>query len=102
MFVPIKTKDGERLMPMHPARVRKLIKRREATPYFDNGIYGLIKNTLVKHIKQGLTRISGFGKKGIALYSLEGKRLCQNAKAQDFKVLTRLNFNYWSGVSSPR
>ena len=63
---------------------------------------GLIKNTLVKHIKQGLTRISGFGKKGIALYSLEGKRLCQNAKAQDFKVLTRLNFNYWSGVSSPR
>ena len=63
---------------------------------------GLVKNTLVKHIKHGLTRISGFGKTGIALYSLEGKRLCQNAKTQDFKVLTRLNFNYRSGVSSPR
>ena len=63
---------------------------------------GLVKNTLVKHIKYGLTRISGFGKQGIALYSLEGQRLCQNAKADDFKVLTRLNFNYRSGHSSQR
>ena len=39
MFVPVKTKDGEHLMPMHPARARKLVKRGEATPYFDNGIY---------------------------------------------------------------
>ena len=62
---------------------------------------GLVKNTLVKHAKYGLTRISGFSKQGISLYSLEGKRLCQNAKTQDFKVLTRLNFNYRSGVSSP-
>ena len=61
---------------------------------------GFVKNTLVKHVKHGLTRISGFGKTGISLYSLEGKRLCQNAKTQDFKVLTRLNFNYRSGHSS--
>ena len=60
----------------------------------------LVKNTLVRHLKYGLTRISGFGKQGIALYSLAGKRLCQNAKAGDFKVLTRLNFNYRSGHSS--
>ena len=26
-------------MPMHAARARKLIKRGEATPYSDNGIY---------------------------------------------------------------
>ena len=63
---------------------------------------GLVKNTLVRHVKYGLTRVSGFGKAGISLYSLEGKRLCQNAKQQDFKVLTRLNFNYRNGVSSPR
>ena len=63
---------------------------------------GLVKNTLVRHLKYGLTRISGFGKQGIALYSLAGKRLCQNAKAHDFKVLTRLNFNYRSGHSSQR
>ncbi|RKU24865.1 hypothetical protein C6503_00095 [Candidatus Poribacteria bacterium] len=62
---------------------------------------GLVKNTLVKHVRHGLTRISGFGKAGISLYSLEGKRLCQNAKISDCKVLTRLNFNYRSGVSSP-
>ena len=63
---------------------------------------GLAKNTLVKHVKHGLTRISGFGKSGISLYSLEGKRFCQNAKTQDFRVLTRLNFNYiGGGVSSP-
>ena len=63
---------------------------------------GLVKNTLVKHVKYGITRISGFSKQGISLYSLSGKRLCQNAKTSDFRVLTRLNFNYKSGVSSPR
>ncbi len=63
---------------------------------------GFVKNTLVKHVKHGLSRISGFGKTGISLYSLEGKRLCQNAKTQDFKVLTRLNFNYRNGHSSQR
>ena len=62
---------------------------------------GLVKNTLVRHVKHGLARISGFGKTGVSLYSLEAKRLCQNAKIQDFKVLRRLNFNYRSGVSSP-
>jgi hypothetical protein len=61
---------------------------------------GLVKNTLVKHIKHGLTRISGFGKCGISLYDLGGTRLCQNAKTSDFKVLRRLNFTYRNGFSS--
>ncbi len=61
---------------------------------------GWVKNTLVKHVRHGLTRISGFGKTGISLYSLDGQRLCQNAKISECKVLTRLNFNYRSGVSS--
>ena len=39
MFVPVKTKDGQQLMPLHAARARKLIKRGEATPYWNNGIY---------------------------------------------------------------
>ena len=51
---------------------------------------GLVKNTLVKHIKHGLTRISGFGKRGISVYDLAGTRLCQNAKTSDFKVLRSL------------
>ena len=62
---------------------------------------GLIKNTLVKHVKHGLARISGFGKRGISLYDLEGNRLCQNAKLQDCRILTRLNFNYRNGFSVP-
>ncbi len=62
----------------------------------------LVKNTLVKHVKHGLTRISGFGKTGISLYSLEGnQRLTQSAQESDFRVLTRLNFNYRRGLSSP-
>ena len=61
---------------------------------------GLVKNTLVRHVKHGLTRISGFGKKGVSLYSLSGKRVCQNAKISDCKILTRLNFSYRNGHSS--
>ena len=56
---------------------------------------GIAKNTLVKHVTHGLTRVSGYmEKKGYSLYSLGGKRLTQSAKRESFKVLTRLNFNY--------
>ena len=56
---------------------------------------GIVKNTLVKHVTHGLTRVSGYmEKKGYSLYALEGKRLTQSAKREKFKVLTRLNFNY--------
>ncbi len=62
---------------------------------------GLVKNTLVKHVKHGLTRLSGINAKGLfSIYSLDGKRITTGAKRQDFKVLTRLNFNYRSGLSS--
>ncbi len=44
MFVPVKTKDGEVLMPMHAARARKFVQRGEATPYWDNGIYCICLN----------------------------------------------------------
>ena len=44
MFVPVKTKDSEVLMPMHAARARKLVQRGEATPYWDNGIYCICLN----------------------------------------------------------
>ena len=63
---------------------------------------GLVKNTLVKHIKYGLTRLAGINAKGLfAIYSLDGKRLTTSAKQMDFKVLKKLNFNYRSGHSSP-
>ncbi len=63
---------------------------------------GLIKHTLVKHVKHGLTRLAGINAKGLfAIYNLEGKRLTTSAKRNSFKVLTRLNFNYRSRHSSP-
>ena len=58
---------------------------------------GLVKNTLVKHVRHGLTRISGFGKAGISLSSLEGPRLCQNAKISDCDSTQRLKT--WASVS---
>jgi hypothetical protein len=74
-------------------------KRRYGGTVLANGI---VKNTLVKHAEYGLTRLSGINAKGLfALYSLDGKRLTTGAKRNSFKVLTRLNFNYRSGVSSP-
>ena len=63
---------------------------------------GLIKNTLIKHVKYGLTRLAGVNAKGLfSIYSMGNKRLTTGAKRSDFRVLTRLNFNYRSGHSSP-
>ncbi len=64
--------------------------------------YGLIKNTLIKHVKYGLTRLAGVNAKGrYSIYTLDGIRLTTHAKRDAFRVLTRLNFNYRSGISSP-
>ena len=61
---------------------------------------GLVKNTLIKHAKYGLTRLAGVNAKGLfSIYTLEGKRLTTSAKRNDFRVLRRLNFNYRSGHS---
>ncbi len=64
---------------------------------------GLVKNTLVKHAKYGLTRLSGINAKGLfSIYNLAGKRLTTGANRNSFRVLTRLNFNYRNGHSSQR
>ena len=66
------------------------------------GNQGLVKNTLIRHVKYGLTRLAGVNAKGLySVYNLEGNRLTTGAKRSDFRVLTRLNFYYRSGVSSP-
>ena len=38
-FVPVKSKDGERLMPTTTTRAAMMIKSGEATPYYNNGIF---------------------------------------------------------------
>ena len=37
--VPVKAADGDPLMPCRPKRARKLIERREATPYWSHGVF---------------------------------------------------------------
>ncbi len=72
------------------------------TRYGGTTMYGLVKNTLVKHVRYGLCRISGFQKGKVSLTNLEGKRLSAAAKISDCKILTRINFNYKGGrLSSP-
>ena len=101
--------DNTRVLCISPIPIRRRELHRQNPQkggkrprYGGTTFNGWVKHTLVKHVIYGLTRISDFSKQGISLYSLRGKRLCQNAKTQDLKVLTRLNFNYRNGVSSPR
>ena len=70
------------------------------TRYGGTTMYGLVKNTLVKHIKYGLCRISGFQKGKVSLTNLVGKRLIVATKITDCKILTRLNFIYKPIVSA--
>ena len=62
----------------------------------------LVKSTLIKHVKYGFARLAGVNSRGLfSIYSMENKRLTTGAKRSDFRRLTRLNFCYRSGVSSP-
>ena len=92
--IPIRRRELHRQNPQKGGK-----RPRYGGTVLDNG---LAKNTLVKHIKYGLTRLSGVNAKGLfSLYDMHGKRLTTGAKDTDFQVRTRLNFNYRSGVSSP-
>ena len=54
---------------------------------------GLKRGTLVKHVKYGLCYIGGNLKNMFSLHSLKtGRRITQNAKRSDFKILTRMAF----------
>jgi len=54
---------------------------------------GLKKGTLVKHFKYGLCYIGGSLKNRLSLHSLKtGKRITQNAKREDIKILTPIAF----------
>ena len=93
---PIKIKRRE----LHRQKESKRrIRSRQGGTVLGNG---LIKNTLIKHVRYGIIRLAGVNAKGLfSVYNLEGnKRITTGAKRSDFRVLTRLNFNYRSGYSS--
>ena len=50
---------------------------------------GFKRGSLVKHPKHGLTSVGGTKDDRISLHKVSGKRLCQNAKAQDITLLRR-------------
>ena len=63
---------------------------------------GIAKNTLVKHVKHGLLRVTGFDKGGLNLSALSSaKRIVRTAKPGTYRVLRKLNFRYKDGNSAP-
>ena len=93
-----------------PIRRRELHRQNpqkgEKRPRYGGTVLGksgnLVKNTLIRHVKYGFTRLAGVNSRGLfSIYSMENKRLTTGAKRSDFRRLTRLNFCYRSGVSSP-
>ena len=101
--------DNSRIFCVAPIPIRRRELHRQNPQqggkrprYGGTVLEGIIKNTLVMHVKYGLTRVSGINAKGLlSLYSLDGKRLTTGAKTKDCRTLRKLNFNYWSGLSSP-
>ncbi|RKU13271.1 hypothetical protein C6501_09410 [Candidatus Poribacteria bacterium] len=57
---------------------------------------GIVKNTLVKHVKHGLLRVTGYDTRGGLNLSeiTSSKRIGRGAKPQSFRILTKLNFQY--------
>lgn len=54
---------------------------------------GRSRGTLVRHVRYGLTYIGGTLKNRVSLHSIAtGKRLTQNAKISDLKILTLIRF----------
>ncbi len=57
---------------------------------------GIVKNTLVKHIKHGLLRVTGYDRKGgINLSEINSsRRIVRGARPNMFRIRKRLNFQY--------
>lgn len=53
---------------------------------------GMVRGSLVRHIKFGLTYLGGSSKGCVSLHDLSGKRVTQGAKKEDLTVLT---INKW-------
>jgi len=67
----------------------------ERKPYGGTQSYGLKRGTLIEHVKYGLTYIGGMQRKikRVSLHSIEtGKRLTQNAKLSDLRILTTITW----------
>ena len=74
--------------------VQNPVKGGNRKNYGSNRSLGISRGTLVRHLKRGLALVGGTSKGRVSLHRLEdGKRLCQNAKIEDLRILTKLRFN---------
>ena len=77
---------------LHKLQASKGGKRK---PYGSTRSHGLKRGTLVEHIKYGLAYIGGMQQKveRVSLHSIKtGKRLTQNAKLPDIRILTTISW----------
>ena len=85
-FVPVKTKDGEILMPTTPTRAGMMIKCGDATPYWSNGIFCIrLNREPSKRYKQDICVgvDPGSKKEGITVKSAKNTYLNIQADAHD-------------------
>ena len=56
---------------------------------------GIVKNTIVRHVKHGLAVVCGHNNGYLNLQSMESQeRISRSAKVSDCKILTKLNFRH--------
>jgi hypothetical protein len=65
----------------------------ERRPYGGTRSMGITRGTLIRHAIHGLTYIGGTLKGRVSLHRLkDGKRMTQNAKVEDIKILTTIHW----------
>ena len=96
--------ENERLLCVVPLRFhrRQLHILQPATggtrrPYGSTRSFGMQRGSLVRHSKYGVIYLGGYLKNRVSLHSLQtGKRLCQNVKVSDLKVLKPNSFRTYN------
>jgi hypothetical protein len=96
-FIP----DNTRVLFLKPIKkfrrqlhVQNFAKRDIRKNYGSTRSLGLERNTLVKHSKYEYCLVGGTSNDKVSLNSVsDNKRLCQNAKVEDLKILTHFKWN---------
>jgi hypothetical protein len=90
--------DLEPIKDMYVLNLIRFNRRELHQGYKKNGIrrlygstrsLGLNRGSLIKHPKYDLAYVGGTSKDRISLHAVDGKRICQNARKEDCKMLTK-------------
>jgi hypothetical protein len=93
------TPDNKKVMLVRPLRFHRRqlhvfvpAKGNMRKRYGGTRSLGFKRGSLVRHVKHGLSYVGGVMRDRISIHSLDGKRLCQNAKPTDCCFITRLSW----------